>query len=99
MALSILVKISTVMLLSAGLAGCGQKPQAVQDPLLVTTTHGPVRGSAAASGADVRAFLGIPFATPPTGALRWKPPQSPAAWQAAREVKTLPAGSVRTAFT
>lgn len=95
MAPSIFVKIARVVLLSAVLAGCGQKPQAVQDPLLVVTTHGPVRGSAATSGADVRAFLGIPFAAPPTGALRWKPPQPPAAWQAAREVKALPAGCLQ----
>ncbi len=35
------------------------------------------------SGLDegaVRAFLGIPYAEPPLGALRWRPPRLPASW-------------------
>ena len=32
----------------------------------------------------VRAFLGVPFAAPPLGDLRWKPPQPVAAWQDVR---------------
>src|SRR5215470_3573519 len=31
------------------------------------------------------AFLGVPYAAPPTGNLRWQPPQSPAAWQGIRD--------------
>ena len=34
--------------------------------------------------AAVRAFLGVPFAAPPVGALRWKPPQPAAPWPTAR---------------
>jgi para-nitrobenzyl esterase len=32
----------------------------------------------------VRVFLGVPFAAPPIGNLRWKPPQPAAPWQAPR---------------
>ncbi len=33
----------------------------------------------------VRVFLGIPYAAPPVGDLRWKPPVAPAAWKEVRE--------------
>ncbi len=36
------------------------------------------------SDGTVRMFKGIPFASPPVGALRWKPPQPPPSWQGIR---------------
>src|SRR6516164_4246770 len=33
---------------------------------------------------EVRAFLGVPFAAPPVGPLRWRLPQPVASWQAPR---------------
>jgi para-nitrobenzyl esterase len=47
------------------------------DPLVVATDKGLVKGTAAGSGA---AFLGIPFGKPPTGALRFMPPEPAACW-------------------
>jgi para-nitrobenzyl esterase len=44
---------------------------------LVGIDSGKVRGEATAT---VAAFKGIPFAQPPLGALRWRPPQAPTAW-------------------
>jgi para-nitrobenzyl esterase len=46
-------------------------------PLLIQTDKGPVLGSLAGS---TRAFLGIPYAAPPVGELRWKSPAPAAAW-------------------
>jgi para-nitrobenzyl esterase len=43
---------------------------------IVHTSYGDVAGT----GSAVRAYRGIPFAAPPVGALRWKPPQPPAPW-------------------
>jgi para-nitrobenzyl esterase len=43
----------------------------------VTTKYGVVEGFTR-SGLDD--FLGIPFAAPPSGDLRWRPPQPPAKW-------------------
>ncbi|MGW0536380.1 carboxylesterase/lipase family protein [Streptomyces sp. NPDC003032] len=48
------------------------------EPPVVTTTHGPVRGEHRATG-GVR-FLGIPYAAPPVGALRFAPPVEPMSW-------------------
>ena len=45
---------------------------------LVFTFSGSVRGSVTSAG--VREFLGIPYATPPAGNLRWRPPVPHAPW-------------------
>jgi len=50
--------------------------------LTVATAGGLVRG--ATSGAT-REFLGIPYAAPPVGSLRWQPPAPPASWHGVRE--------------
>src|SRR5271170_6719913 len=46
------------------------------------TANGAVRGLA--DGA-VNEFLGIPYAAPPVGALRWQPPQPAASWSGVRD--------------
>src|SRR5260370_37603344 len=54
----------------------GQAAASASGPL-VGTANGAVRGLA--NGA-VDEFLGIPYAAPPVGALRWRPPQPAASW-------------------
>ena len=46
----------------------------VEADLVVNTKHGPVEGHVVnlADGTQVRSFLGIPFAKPPTGELRFR---------------------------
>ena len=53
----------------------------------VTTANGVVVGAAEEAG--VRAFRGIPFAAPPVGDLRWKPPQPVTSWKDARPAETF----------
>jgi para-nitrobenzyl esterase len=50
-------------------------------PLVVATAGGTVRGQAVAAADE---FLGIPYAAPPVGALRWQPPRPAAPWHGIR---------------
>jgi para-nitrobenzyl esterase len=70
-----------------GVAG-GSSPKASPPPAAVAVTAscphdtvatraGCVRGTVLGG---VQAFLGIPYAAPPTGVRRWRPPEQPAAW-------------------
>jgi para-nitrobenzyl esterase len=52
-----------------------------ETPLVVATADGAVRGQAVAAGVE---FLGIPYAAPPVGALRWQPPRPAAPWHGTR---------------
>ncbi|RZI79755.1 MAG: carboxylesterase family protein [Rubrivivax sp.] len=49
---------------------------------LINTDQGLARGIASNG---VSRFLGLPFAAPPVGDLRWKAPQPPAAWSGERD--------------
>jgi para-nitrobenzyl esterase len=52
------------------------------DDLLIETTAGKVRGELRG---DVRIWRGIPYAAPPVGALRFRPPQPAPAWSGERD--------------
>lgn len=57
-------------------------------PLLIQTTLGPVLGQEAAH--DTFSWLGIPFAAPPVGDLRWQKPVDPQPWAEVFVADTLP---------
>ncbi|HEV2137144.1 MAG TPA: carboxylesterase family protein [Terracidiphilus sp.] len=54
------------------------------DPLTVKTEQGKVHGKFI-NARQVRAFLGIPYAAPPVGDLRWRPPAGPQRWSGVRD--------------
>jgi para-nitrobenzyl esterase len=71
--------------LACGLAGApvsfivsslAANPQRADRPA-AQTADGPIEGLYAQGVAE---FLGIPYAAPPIGQLRWRPPQPPAKW-------------------
>jgi para-nitrobenzyl esterase len=49
---------------------------------VVPTDNGPMRGT---DTPTLSKYLGIPYATPPVGELRWKPPQPVERWQGPRD--------------
>lgn len=61
----------------------------------VKTGSGIVAGTLN-SGGTVRMFKGIPFAAPPIGELRWKPPQPPLAWQGIRAADKFGSACMQT---
>ena len=54
------------------------------DPLTVKTEQGKAQGKLINEG-KVKAFLGLPFAAPPVGDLRWKAPAPPLPWKGLRD--------------
>jgi para-nitrobenzyl esterase len=81
------VGITTALLATAatacggGSGAAGPTAGTARSPLVVGTADGQVRGLARG---PVNEYLGIPYAAPPVGQLRWQPPQPPADWRGVR---------------
>ncbi|HSW07403.1 carboxylesterase/lipase family protein [Aquabacterium sp.] len=69
------------------LAGCGGSDD--PPPTERRTTLGTVVGLDHSASNGTYAWLGLPFAKPPVGALRWKAPAEPEAWTNARETQAF----------
>ena len=75
-----------LLALSLALAAPLAVATAGQDQRVVQTSTGPVQGFV---NSGVYEFLGIPYAAPPVGSLRWMPPQPPASWTTPRDATTF----------
>lgn len=64
----------------------GLAASAHADSLKVRTAQGKVEGQKINHG-KVNAFLGLPYAAPPVGSLRWKAPEAPGKWDGVRDAK------------
>ncbi|XP_069848390.1 cocaine esterase-like [Dipodomys merriami] len=66
-----------------------------------TTQYGQVQGSLVHvndTNVGVHIFLGIPFAKPPVGPLRFAPPEPPEPWSGVRDATSYPAMCLQVAF-
>ena len=69
---------------------CGNpgEPEGGGPGLVVQTASGRVEGAAVDDGrgpaGEILVFRGIPYAAPPVGDLRWRPPQPPESWDGIR---------------
>ncbi|XP_066583919.1 neuroligin-1-like isoform X2 [Prorops nasuta] len=57
---------------------------------LVRTRYGTLRGVVARSSTQVETYYGVPYATPPLGALRYMPPVTPTPWRGTKLADTIP---------
>ena len=63
------------------------------DPLVVATAAGLVRGE---RRGDLAQWRGVPYAAPPIGARRFRPPEPPAAWAGVRDATRFGAASAQS---
>ncbi|MFC5605816.1 carboxylesterase/lipase family protein [Variovorax soli] len=95
---SVTVALVASTTLSVGLTGCGgggggggfddagastAKPT---PPQIRKTQFGQIEGVTSADGATA-VWLGVPFAEPPVGTLRWQPPQDPTPWRGVKPTR------------
>jgi para-nitrobenzyl esterase len=64
-------------------------PGAHPDDTLLTIDAGKIRGVIETPGSTVRVFRGIPYARPPVGEFRWRPPQPVPSWDTVKECSTF----------
>ena len=90
MGLSTRTGIAAVACLAAAtLAACAAAASPGQNSSrapVVRTADGSVQGKAAGATAE---YLGIPYAAPPVGALRWQPPRPAAPWHGVRQATSF----------
>ena len=90
-----LVLLSTV----AASVSCAPAAAPLKDPIKIDT--GLISGAVVGEKQDIHVYKGIPFAAPPVGDSRWKPPQPAAQWQgvkACTEFGPAPMGYYSSSF-
>ncbi|MGB8707761.1 MAG: carboxylesterase/lipase family protein [Dehalococcoidia bacterium] len=88
-----------LVLLSTVAVSCAPASVPLADPIKIDT--GLISGATVGEKQDIHVYQGIPFAAPPVGDLRWKPPQPAAPWQGVKECTEFgpaPVGYFSTTF-
>jgi para-nitrobenzyl esterase len=84
----------TVAAALASLSLLGAAPAAGHSALDVVTAQGPLSGVVSD---DLQSWLGVPFAAPPIGPLRWQPPQPMKPWASIRKANTVASSCAQNA--
>ncbi|HTR98850.1 MAG TPA: carboxylesterase/lipase family protein [Bacteroidota bacterium] len=74
-------------------AACGTS--AIAADTLASVEGGRIRGTIERPGSGVCVFRGIPYARPPVGSLRWKPPAAVEPWSGTRECTQFAPGCIQ----
>ncbi len=85
-----------LVLLSTIAVSCAPASTPIQDAIKIDS--GQISGT---TSGDIHIYKGIPFAAPPVGDLRWKPPQPVAPWQGVKDCTKFgpaPMGYYSTSF-
>ena len=70
-------------------SACGGGEPADPPPPIVETSLGTLEGERAGDGGEVLVFRGVPYAAPPVGDSRWRPPTPAAPWEGVRPATTF----------
>lgn len=93
MRLSLLLLWTAIFIVSCGESTSERSPPRTS---LLETTTGPVQGR---EDGEVFTYFGIPYAAPPVGPLRWRPPQPVASWTETLETVAPQEPTIPTAPT
>ena len=85
-----IIRMTVAAILTLAMAGLSYQAEAVAadqspNPAIVTES-GPLKGIISPT---IHKFLGIPYAAPPVGDLRWTPPQPYGRWHGVRKATQL----------
>ena len=92
---AVVCRAATILLCSLALATGAGSPMDAQAPAVVRVDTGELQG---AVEDGVVSYKGIPFAAPPVGDLRWRPPQPPAPWTGVRQATEYGANCMQGRF-
>ena len=93
-ALALGLAVSSVLLAGAG----GAPVRAQSAAAIVTVEGGRLAGAPSPLGDEVTVYRGVPFAAPPVGELRWRPPQPAPAWEGVRDATAAGAACMQRAI-
>lgn len=78
------MRLHLLLIFACCIASAAAQPPGDTQPI-VTIDSGTLQGAKFGGAPDEAMFLGIPYAAPPTGERRWKPPQAVKKWDSVRK--------------